>query len=72
VSQAILLGRWWNTDRGEIWLARAYDHVELPRIKPVTTRINLHRADCRCCDNTITAEKLIRGCSETKKRKAGL
>ena len=37
-------------------LARAYDHVELPRIKPVTTRINLHRADCRCCGNTITAE----------------
>jgi transposase len=56
VSQAILLGRWWNTDRGEIWLARAYDHVELPPIKPVTTRINLHRADCRCCGNTITAE----------------
>jgi transposase len=36
-------------------LARAYDHVELPPIKPVTTRINLHRADCRCCGNTITA-----------------
>src|SRR6516164_4980685 len=30
-------------------LARAYDHVELPPIKPVTTRINLHCADCRCC-----------------------
>jgi transposase len=29
--------------------------VELPPIKPVTTRINLHRADCRCCGNTITA-----------------
>lgn len=37
-------------------LARAYDHVELPPIKPVTTRINLHRADCRCCGNAITAE----------------
>src|ERR1700680_1456218 len=36
-------------------LARAYDHVELPPIKPVTTRINLHRADCRCCGNTMTA-----------------
>ncbi|MGA7454129.1 MAG: hypothetical protein WBW73_23645, partial [Rhodoplanes sp.] len=23
---------------------------------PVTTRINLHRAYCRCCGNTITAE----------------
>ena len=37
-------------------LARAYDHVELPPIKPVTTRVNLHRADCPCCGNTITAE----------------
>src|SRR5262249_15138034 len=39
-------------------LARAYDHVELPPIKPVTTRINLHRADCPCCGKTITAEPL--------------
>src|SRR5215470_3953828 len=37
-------------------LAHAYDHVELPPIKPVTTRINLHRADCPCCGKTITAE----------------
>ena len=37
-------------------LARAYDHVELPPIKPVTTRINLHCADCPCCGKTTTAE----------------
>jgi transposase len=37
-------------------LARAYDHVELPPIKPITTRINLHRADCACCGKTTTAE----------------
>jgi transposase len=37
-------------------LARAYDHVELPPIKPITTRINLHRADCPCCGKTTTAE----------------
>ena len=37
-------------------LARAYDHVELPPIKPVTTRINLHRANCPCCGKTTTAE----------------
>ncbi|HEX3524810.1 MAG TPA: IS66 family transposase [Stellaceae bacterium] len=37
-------------------LAHAYDHVELPPIKPVTTRINLHRADCPCCGKTTTAE----------------
>jgi transposase len=37
-------------------LANAYEHVELPPIKPVTTRINLRRADCPCFDKTITAE----------------
>src|SRR5579864_4690241 len=36
-------------------LARAYDHVELPPIKPVTTRINLHRANCPCCGNAVIA-----------------
>jgi transposase len=41
---------------GEQVLARAYDHVELPPIKPVTTRVNLHRADCPCCGKTTTAE----------------
>src|SRR6201987_479444 len=41
---------------GEQVLARAYDHVELPPIKPVTTRINLHRADCPCCGKPPTAE----------------
>jgi hypothetical protein len=28
-------------------VARVYDHVELPPNKPVTTPINLHRADCK-------------------------
>ena len=37
-------------------LAHAYDHVELPPIKPVTTRINLWRADCPCCRARVTAE----------------
>src|SRR5215470_5444433 len=36
-------------------LAHAYDHIELPPIRPVTTRINLHRADCRRCGKTVTA-----------------
>jgi transposase len=36
-------------------LAHAYDHIELPPIRPVTTRINLHRADCRRCGRTVTA-----------------
>jgi transposase len=34
----------------------ALDHVELPPIKPITTRINLHRADYPCCGKTTTAE----------------
>ena len=37
-------------------LAHAYDHVELPPIKPVTTRINLHSGDCACCGKTVTAK----------------
>ena len=37
-------------------LARAWDHVDLPPIKPVTTRINLFRAMCPCCKARITAK----------------
>jgi transposase len=36
-------------------LAHAYDHIELPPIRPVTTRINLHSGDCSCCGKTVTA-----------------
>jgi transposase len=37
-------------------LARAWDHVDLPPIKPITTRINLFRATCPCCKARVTAE----------------
>jgi transposase len=37
-------------------LARAWDHVDLPPIKPVTTRINLLRATCPCCKACVTAQ----------------
>ena len=37
-------------------LAHAYDHTDLPPIKPVTTRINLHRAQCPCCKKHVTAQ----------------
>ena len=37
-------------------LVHAYDHIDLPPIKPVTTRINLHRAQCPCCRKCVTAE----------------
>ena len=34
---------------------RAYDHIELPPVKPVTTRINLHSGACRCCGARVAA-----------------
>jgi transposase len=34
-------------------LAHAYDHIEIPPIKTVTTRVNLHRGDCGCCGKTV-------------------
>ena len=37
-------------------LARAWDHVDLPPIKPITTRINLFRATCPCCKARVTAQ----------------
>ena len=36
-------------------LVKAYDHIDLPPIKPVTTRINLHGGTCTCCGKTLTA-----------------
>ena len=34
----------------------AYDHVDLPPIKPVTTRINVHSGNCPCCKKRIAAK----------------
>ena len=36
-------------------LAREYDHIDIPPIKPVTTRIELFRATCPCCKKRVTA-----------------
>ena len=36
-------------------VAHAYDHIELPPIKPVTTRINLHKTTCPCCMKRVSA-----------------
>jgi transposase len=36
-------------------LAKAYDHIDIPPIKPVTTRIELFRAICPCCRKPVTA-----------------
>jgi transposase len=34
----------------------AYDHIELPPMKAVVTRVNLHSGTCTCCGARITAE----------------
>ena len=36
-------------------VARAYDHIDLPPIKAVTTRIHLHRGACPRCGARVTA-----------------
>jgi transposase len=33
----------------------AYDHIDIPPIKPVVTRIHLHRGQCPCCARKFTA-----------------
>ena len=33
----------------------SYDHIDLPPIKPMTTRINLHRGVCPCCAGRFIA-----------------
>lgn len=37
-------------------LAHAYDHIDMPPIKPVTTRINLHEGTCPCCNKRVAAK----------------
>ena len=39
-------------DMGDI---HAYDHVDLPPIQPITTRIHRHRGICPCCHKTVIA-----------------
>ena len=41
--------------QGNQQIARAYDHIDLPPIRPVTTRINLFGATCPCCQTRVTA-----------------
>ena len=33
----------------------AYDHIDLPPIKPITTRIHLHSGECPSCQAPVTA-----------------
>ena len=36
-------------------LAHAYDHIDLPPIRPVITRVHLRRGSCPCCGTRVTA-----------------
>src|SRR5450631_3640804 len=36
-------------------LAKEYDHIDIPPIRPITTRIALFRATCPCCRARVTA-----------------
>jgi transposase len=36
-------------------LGKEYDHIDIPPIRPVTTRIELFRATCPCCKARVTA-----------------
>jgi transposase len=36
-------------------LAKEYDHIDIPPIKPTTTRIEVFRATCPCCKARVTA-----------------
>ncbi len=36
-------------------VTQAYDHIELPPLKPVTTRVHLHAGTCPCCGERVTA-----------------
>ena len=36
-------------------LAKEYDHIDIPPIRPITTRIELFRATCPCCKARVTA-----------------
>src|SRR3974390_2625231 len=41
--------------KGQV-LSHAYDHIEIPPIRPWTTRNNLYKGDCSCCRKTVTAK----------------
>ena len=45
-----------KTDQPDV---HAYDHIDLPPIRPVTTRINLHRGVCPCCRPRVAAHCLL-------------
>ncbi len=46
--------------------AHAYDHIDLPPITPVVTRVRLHRGRCPCCGKRVLCHERCR----SKRRRA--
>jgi transposase len=42
-------------DPADISDVHAYDHIDLPPIRPIVTRINRHRGICPCCHKPVSA-----------------
>jgi transposase len=42
-----------SADQREV--AHAYDHIDLPPLRPIVTRVNLHRGACSCCGARVSA-----------------
>ena len=43
------------TEADQPEVAHAYDHIDLPPIKPITTRVVLYAGNCRCCGARVKA-----------------
>ena len=41
--------------RADLSLLARYDKIDLPKVKPVVTRVELFEGHCRCCGQTTTA-----------------
>jgi transposase len=42
-------------DPADMAEVHAYDHIDLPPIRPIVTRINRHRGVCPCCRKSVSA-----------------
>jgi hypothetical protein len=45
----------YSTPKHRQWACEAYDHIEIPPIEPVITRITLHGGAYPCCAKTFKA-----------------
>src|SRR6516225_4250499 len=42
-------------------LAKEYDYIDIPPIRPITTRVELFRATCPCCRSWALRDRAARG-----------